>query len=126
MVAEGIMKGSEVSEKTIFHKIIDRELPADIVYEDEKSIAFRDINPAAPVHILVVPKTSIPKLEDADESHKEMLGHLLLVSNKVAESEGLTKNGYRVVINNGSHALQTVFQLHVHVLGGRAMSWPPG
>jgi histidine triad (HIT) family protein len=115
-----------VSEKTIFHKIMDRELPADIVYEDDKAIAFRDINPAAPVHILVVPKETIPRLEDAGESSQDILGHLLLVCNKVAESEGLTKNGYRVVINNGSHALQTVFQLHLHVLGGRAMSWPPG
>lgn len=115
-----------MSEKTIFHKIIDRELPADIVYEDDKAIAFRDVNPVAPVHVLVVPKISIPKLENASESEKEVLGHLLLVANKVAESEGLTKNGYRVVINNGAHALQTVFQLHLHVLGGRAMGWPPG
>ncbi len=115
-----------MSEKTIFHKIIDKELPADIVYEDDRAIAFRDINPAAPVHILVVPKVSIPKLEDADESHQDILGHLLLVSSKVAEAEGLKKNGYRVVINNGHHALQTVFQLHLHVIGGRAMSWPPG
>jgi histidine triad (HIT) family protein len=115
-----------VSEKTIFHKIIDRELPADIVYEDEKAIAFRDINPAAPVHILVVPKVDIAMLQNAESTHQEVLGHLLLVSSKVAESEGLSKNGYRVVINNGAHALQTVFQLHLHVLGGRAMSWPPG
>jgi histidine triad (HIT) family protein len=115
-----------VSKNTIFHKIIEKELPADIVYEDDKVIAFRDINPACPVHILVVPKVTIPALEDADESHEGILGHMLLVCNKVAAAEGLTKNGYRVVINNGEHALQTVFQLHMHVLGGRAMSWPPG
>jgi len=116
----------QVSEKTIFQKIIDRELPAQIVYEDELSNAFKDINPAAHVHILVVPKIEIPKLEDATSENQEILGNLLLVSAKVAEAEGLKKNGYRVVINNGSHALQTVFQLHLHVLGGRMMSWPPG
>lgn len=115
-----------MSTETIFHKIIAKELPADIVYEDDKSIAFRDINPACPTHILVVPKVTLSKLQNATEDHAEILGHLLLVCNKVAELEGLTKNGYRVVINNGDHALQTVGQLHLHVLGGRPMGWPPG
>lgn len=115
-----------MSEETIFQKIISREIPATIVYEDDLSIAFKDINPAAPVHILVVPKESLPKLGDASTEHQNLLGHLLLVCNKVAESQGLLKNGYRIVINNGEHALQTVFQLHLHVIGGRVMGWPPG
>ncbi|HMO18541.1 MAG TPA: histidine triad nucleotide-binding protein [Oligoflexia bacterium] len=116
-----------MAEKTIFHRIISRELPATIIFEDEISIAFKDINPAAPVHILVVPKSvDIPRLDTATEEHQNLLGHLLLVCNKVAKSEGLIKNGYRVVINNGDHALQTVSQLHLHVIGGRVMGWPPG
>ena len=110
---------------TIFGKIIRREIPADIVYEDELALAFRDISPQAPTHILVIPKQPIPKLADATEADQLLLGHLLLTAQKVASQEGLA-NGYRVVINTGEDGGQTVFHLHLHILGGRFMQWPPG
>lgn len=110
--------------ETIFSKIIDREIPADILHEDEFSLAFRDINPQAPVHFLVIPKKPIPKLSDATEEDQSLLGHLLLVANRLAAQEGLSD--FRLNVNNGAGASQTVFHLHVHVLGGRPFSWPPG
>ena len=110
---------------TIFGKIIRREIPADIVYEDDLALAFRDITPQAPTHILVIPKTPIPKLADATDADQSLLGHLLLTVKKVAEQEGLT-NGYRVVINTGDDGGQTVFHLHLHLLAGRSLQWPPG
>lgn len=110
--------------ETIFSKIIDREIPADIIYEDDHCLAFRDINPQAPTHFLVIPKKPIPKLSDAGEDDKELLGHLLLVANRVAADEGL--EDFRLNVNNGAGASQTVFHLHVHVLGGRPFTWPPG
>ncbi|MFW6359194.1 MAG: histidine triad nucleotide-binding protein [Chroococcales cyanobacterium] len=110
---------------TIFDKIIKREIPADIVYEDDLALAFRDISPQAPTHILVIPKKPIPRLSEATEEDKALLGHLLLVIRQIAEDEGLS-NGYRVVTNNGSEAGQTVEHLHFHILGGRPMKWPPG
>jgi len=109
---------------TLFTKIINRELPADIVYEDDEALVFRDINPQAPVHLLVIPKKVIPKLSDSTAEDQQLLGHLLLVANKVAEQEGL--ENFRLNINNGADAGQTVFHLHIHVLGGRSFSWPPG
>lgn len=109
---------------TLFARIIKREIPADIIYEDEQCLAFRDINPQAPVHFLVIPKEPIAKLSDANDSHRELLGHLLLVASQVAGEEGLTD--FRLNVNNGEGASQTVFHLHVHVLGGRSFSWPPG
>lgn len=109
---------------TIFAKIIRREIPADIVYEDDDSLAFRDVNPQAPTHILIIPKKSIPKLSDATEADKELLGHLMLVANKLAVQEEL--DSFRLVINNGAGANQTVFHLHLHLIGGRGFSWPPG
>lgn len=109
---------------TIFAKIIRREIPADIVYEDEQSLAFRDVNPQAPTHILVIPKKPIAKLSDATEDDQALLGHLLLVANKVAKQENL--DHFRLAINNGAGASQTVFHLHLHILGGRGFSWPPG
>jgi len=109
---------------TLFTKIINRELPADIVYEDDKALVFRDINPQAPVHLLVIPKKVIPKLSDSTAEDQQLLGHLLLVANKVAEQEGL--ENFRLNINNGADAGQTVFHLHIHVLGSRSFSWPPG
>jgi len=112
-----------VSE-TIFSKIISREIPADILYEDDQCLAFRDVNPQAPTHFLVIPKKPIAKLSDATEGDKALLGHLLLMSNHVAAQQGLTD--FRLNVNNGAGASQTVFHLHVHVLGGRAFSWPPG
>ncbi len=110
--------------ETIFSKIIDREIPADIIYEDDLCLAFRDINAQAPVHFLVIPKKPIAKLSDADEGDQALLGHLLLVANKTAAQEGL--EDFRLNVNNGAGASQTVFHLHVHVLGGRPFSWPPG
>lgn len=110
---------------TIFSKIIRREIRADIVYEDDLVLAFRDIVPQAPVHILVIPKKPIPKLADADSQDHALMGHLLLTVKRVAEQEGLNA-GYRVVINNGPDGGQTVDHLHIHILGGRQMQWPPG
>jgi histidine triad (HIT) family protein len=110
---------------TIFTKIIQREIPADIVYEDELCLAFRDVNPQAPVHVLLIPKTSVASLDDLHEKHASLCGHLLLTVPKVAAQLGLT-GGYRTVINTGSHGGQTVFHLHIHILGGRSLSWPPG
>ncbi len=111
--------------ETIFSKIIRREIPADIVYEDDLALAFRDINPQAPVHILVIPKQAIAKLSDAESKDHALMGHLLLTAKRVAEQVGLA-NGYRIVINNGDDGGQTVYHLHLHILGGRYMKWPPG
>jgi len=110
---------------TIFSKIINKEIPAEILYEDEIALAFRDIAPQAPVHILVIPKKALLNLSKATLEDKDLLGHLLLIVKKIAEQEGLS-NGYRVVINNGNDAGQTVDHLHLHVLGKRALKWPPG
>jgi histidine triad (HIT) family protein len=110
---------------TIFSKIIRREIPVNIVYEDDLALAFKDINPQAPVHILVIPKKPIVKLADAEPEDQAILGHLLLTAQKVAAEAGLN-NGYRVVINNGADGGQTVYHLHLHILGGRQMQWPPG
>ena len=112
--------------ETIFRKVIDREINADIVYEDELSLAFKDINPQAPVHILIIPKKLIPKVSLAQKEDQDLLGHLLLVAGKVAKEQGLDGDNFRLVINNGELAGQTVFHLHVHLLGGRPMKWPPG
>lgn len=112
--------------ETIFHKIIKREIPADIVYEDKECIAFRDINPVSKTHLLIVPKKTVADLNQLQPGDKEMLGHLLLVATKLAEKEGIKDNGYRLVINCGENAGQTVFQLHMHLLGGRTFGWPPG
>ncbi|NJN72268.1 MAG: histidine triad nucleotide-binding protein [Limnothrix sp. RL_2_0] len=110
---------------TIFGKIIRREIPADIVYEDEFALAFRDVTPQAPVHILVIPKQPIAMLEQVEDGDRQLLGHLLLTVKKVAAQENLAK-GYRVVVNNGEHGGQTVFHLHLHLLGDRQLGWPPG
>ncbi|MBU6185156.1 MAG: histidine triad nucleotide-binding protein [Synechococcales bacterium] len=110
---------------TIFSRIIRGEIPADILYEDQLAIAFRDINPQAPVHVLVIPKLAIAQLSDGESEHHALLGHLLLTVKRVAQQLGLT-NGYRVVINTGEDGGQTVNHLHLHILGGRAMGWPPG
>ena len=114
-----------MSEPTLFEKIIAREIPADIVFEDDQSLAFRDINPQAPMHILVIPKKPIPKVSDAAPDDAELLGHLLVVAADVAKTEGYG-DAFRLAVNNGADAGQTVFHLHVHVLGGRAFTWPPG
>ncbi|MDB9448179.1 histidine triad nucleotide-binding protein [Anabaena sp. CS-542/02] len=113
------------TKDTIFGKIIRREIPANIVYEDDLALAFTDVNPQAPVHILVIPKKPIVKLADAEPQDQALLGHLLLTVQQVAAAAGLN-NGYRVVINNGADGGQTVYHLHLHILGGRPMEWPPG
>ena len=110
---------------TIFGKIIRKEIPADIVYEDNLALAFRDVNPQAPTHILVIPKQAIAKLSDAESADHALMGHLLLTAKRVAEQVGLT-NGYRVVVNTGDDGGQTVNHLHLHILGGRSLTWPPG
>src|SRR5437762_4513934 len=110
---------------TIFEKIIAREIPAEIVLENEKLIAFRDVNPQAPVHVLIVPKRVLPRLADTSPSDRDLLGDLLLAAAEVAKKLEL-KRGFRVVINSGPDAGESVPHLHVHVLGQRQMSWPPG
>ena len=112
--------------KTIFQKIIDREIPADIVYEDDLCIAFRDIEPQAPVHCLIVPKKLIPRLSKAEAKEDALLGHLLLTVAKVAKLMGVSETGFRTVINCGSDGGETVPHLHIHLLGGRSLQWPPG
>jgi len=111
--------------KTIFKRIIDREIPAKIVYEDDRCLAFEDVNPQAPVHILVVPKKEISSMADLGEGDTALAGHLLVVIQKLAAQRKLD-DGYRVVVNCGPDAGQTVPHLHYHLLGGRSFSWPPG
>jgi histidine triad (HIT) family protein len=113
-----------MSEDTIFGKILRGEVPSDEVYADEDYYAFRDINPAAPTHILVIPRKPVAGVSDAQDADRGLLGGLLLTAKKVAAQEGLTD--YRLVINNGAGAGQTVFHLHLHILGGRDLAWPPG
>lgn len=110
----------------LFCNIVGGETPADIIYQDERSIAFRDINPQAPVHVLVVPRDHMESLDDASQKDEALLGHLLRVAARVANEQGLSESGYRTVINTGAGAGQSVFHLHVHVLGGRSLNWPPG
>jgi histidine triad (HIT) family protein len=110
---------------TIFGRIIRREVPADIVYEDDLCLAFRDVNPQAPTHVLVIPKKEISRLVDAVPEDQALLGHLMLAANKVARELGVAE-AYRLVINNGARAGQSVFHLHLHILAGRPMRWPPG
>jgi histidine triad (HIT) family protein len=111
---------------TIFEKIIRREIPAEIVWEDDDVLAFRDVNPQAPVHVLIVPKRLIARLAEATDEDAPLLGKLLLGARKVAEKLELVKSGYRVVINSGPDAGESVPHLHVHVLGKRPLAWPPG
>jgi histidine triad (HIT) family protein len=110
----------------IFAKIIRKEIPATIVYEDERALAFRDIDGKAPVHILIVPKKDVARISEAVAADEPLLGHLLTVAAEVARKEGIEATGYRLVINKGAHAGESVPHLHVHLLGGRQMSWPPG
>lgn len=115
-----------MASKTLFEKIRDREIPATLVHEDELCLAFRDISPQAPVHILVVPKQVIPRVEAATPEQADLLGHLLLTSAAIARSEEISESGYRLVINNGPDGGESVPHLHVHLLGGRKLDWPPG
>ena len=113
-------------ENTIFQKIADREIPGDIVYEDELCLCFRDIAPQAPVHLLLVPKKLIVRIGEADSGDQELLGHLLTRIRLIADQEGLSEDGFRVVINNGRDGGEAVPHLHLHILAGRQLSWPPG
>uniref|UniRef100_A0A673VIK4 Histidine triad nucleotide binding protein 2 n=3 Tax=Feliformia TaxID=379583 RepID=A0A673VIK4_SURSU len=133
--AAGVTDGNEVAKAqqaapqgaapTIFSRILDRSLPADILYEDQQCLVFRDVAPQAPVHFLVIPKKPIPRISQAEEEDQQLLGHLLLVAKKTAKAEGLG-DGYRLVINDGKLGSQSVYHLHIHVLGGRQLQWPPG
>jgi histidine triad (HIT) family protein len=110
---------------TIFTKIIAREIPAKIVYEDELCLAFHDVNPQAPVHVLLIPKKEIPRLVDAQAEDQALLGHLMITANKIAQQLGVG-DAFRLAVNNGADAGQSVFHLHLHILAGRAFKWPPG
>ena len=112
--------------KTLFEKIIAREIPASIVYEDDLVLAIRDISPQAPVHVLIFPKQPVPRVAEATTADQPLLGHILLKAAEVADKVGLKKGGYRLVINNGADGGETVPHLHCHILGGRHMAWPPG
>ncbi len=111
---------------TLFEKLIARQIPASVVYEDELVFAFHDINPQAPIHILIVPKKPIPRIAEAADEDQALLGHLLLKAREVAKKVGLTPDGFRLVINNGRNGGESVPHLHCHILGGRPLHWPPG
>ena len=111
--------------KTLFEKIIDREIQADIIFEDELSIVIKDISPQAPTHLLIIPKKVIPKLSDSTAEDQSILGHLMLVAGQIADQLGLDET-FRLVVNNGAKAGQSVFHLHLHLLSGRPLNWPPG
>ncbi|MEJ7576632.1 MAG: histidine triad nucleotide-binding protein [Pyrinomonadaceae bacterium] len=114
------------SQSCIFCRIVAGEIPAQLLYEDNLCVAFRDVNPQAPVHALVIPRDHIESLNDAGQRDERTLGHLLRVAARVADEQGLGESGFRAVINTGAGVGQSVFHIHVHVLGGRAFSWPPG
>ena len=124
MVSSPSSSGDNAASDTIFGRILRGEIPCDAVYSDGQCLAFRDVTPQAPVHVLVIPRKPLPTLAEARLEDQELLGHLLLVAGQVARQEGLTS--WRTVINSGAEAGQTVFHLHVHVIGGRPMGWPPG
>lgn len=111
---------------TIFHKIIRKEIPAEILYEDEQCVAIRDIQPVSPTHLLIIPKKTVPTVDSLTAADEALMGHLVVVGSKLAKQAGLTDGGYRLVLNCGEDGGQTVFQLHLHLLGGRVFGWPPG
>ena len=113
-------------EDCIFCKIINKEIPASIVFEDEKIIAFNDINPQAPIHILLIPREHFASLNDIPEEKKNILSHLLLKARQIAQEKGIAEKGYRIVLNTAKDSGQEVFHIHLHLLGGRRMNWPPG
>lgn len=120
------MTETQDQNNTIFGKILRGEVPSIRVWEDEHCIAFRDVNPAAPTHILVIPRKHIPTLNDIEEEDKECIGHMVYVVGQIAKQEGIAQEGYRLVINCNEQGGQTVYHLHMHILGGRQLSWPPG
>ncbi len=111
---------------TLFTQIINREIPADIVYEDQFCLAFRDITPQAPVHVLLIPKEEIVSMATVETEDQAVLGHLMVKASEIASMLGLSENGYRLVVNTNEDAGQSVFHLHIHILGGRKLTWPPG
>lgn len=113
-------------QNCLFCRIIAGEIPSEIIYTDDRAVAFRDINPQAPVHALVIPREHTESLDESTQKDERLLGHLLRVAARVANEEGLSESGYRTVINTGAGAGQSVFHLHLHVLGGRSLNWPPG
>ena len=110
----------------IFCKVVDKKIPASIVYEDERVVAFEDLNPQAPVHILIIPRKHIPTILDSNEEDHELIGYLHHIAGKIAKNRGIADRGFRVVLNCNREAGQTVFHIHLHLIGGRAMHWPPG
>lgn len=115
-----------MDDKTLFERIIEREIPADIVYEDDEVLCFRDVQPQAPVHLLLIPKTPLPRIAAATQSEANLLGHLFTRIPLIAKQEGFEESGFRVVVNNGPDGGETVPHLHVHLLAGRPLQWPPG
>ena len=111
---------------TIFKKIIDKEINADIVYENDNILAFKDVNPVTPIHILIIPKKEIPTINDISENEKSLIGEMFIIAGEIAKKLKINKSGYRVVFNCNEDGGQTVFHLHMHLLGGRSLSWPPG
>ena len=111
---------------TIFTKIINKEIDSNIIYEDDNIVAFTDINPVAPIHILIIPRKEIPTINDVEESDKILIGEMFLAAKKIAEKYKINKKGYRLVFNCNQDAGQTVFHIHMHLIGGRKLSWPPG
>ena len=115
-----------MEEETIFSQIMAKKKPAEIIYEDDEVVAFKDINPQAPVHVLIVPRKPIPKLTDADESDTAMLGKMVMIARKIAKDFNLDQDGFRLLMNQGKNGGQTIYHLHFHLLGGRRLMWPPG
>ena len=115
-----------MADKTLFEKIFDGEIPSEMVHEDELCGAFKDINPQAPTHILIVPRKPIPAISQMAEEDEPLIGHLFFVARKIAAELGLDESGFRLVINDGEHGQQTVPHIHVHLIGGRQLNWPPG
>ncbi|NTS75915.1 histidine triad nucleotide-binding protein [Catenovulum sp. SM1970] len=111
--------------ETIFDKIINKEIPADIVYEDDMALAFKDINPQAPTHLLIIPKTQIATINDVSTDNAHLVGHLYVVAAKIAKEQGFADDGYRVVMNCNEHGGQTVYHIHLHLLAGKPLGWPP-
>jgi len=123
---EGQRFKEPIMSDTIFTKIINKEIPADILYEDDDVLAFKDVSPQAPVHFLVIPKTPIATINDIEEDQAALIGKLTLTAQKVAKQQGIAEDGYRLVMNCNENGGQTVYHIHMHVLGGRALNWPPG
>mmetsp|Transcript_48817 Transcript_48817/g.119537 ORF Transcript_48817/g.119537 Transcript_48817/m.119537 type:complete len:167 (-) Transcript_48817:117-617(-) len=125
MEGAGVVPPTDPTQDTIFGKILRKEIPATVVHEDDLCLAFRDVSPQAPTHILVIPKKKIVRMADVQAEHKEVLGHMMVTAAEIARKEGLGA-GYRVVVNDGPDGCQSVYHLHIHLIGGRKMSWPPG